>query len=390
MNILLEKVKVFVNTEIIPYESAWLNGDLKEAFKALENVRKKAKSAGLWLPQMPKHCGGLGLTLHEFGQWSAISGQSIFGHYAFNCQAPDAGNMELLELQGSEKQKERWLKPLCDGKMRSCFGMTEPMHAGSNPTVLSTNATKEGDFYRLNGRKWFTTAAEDADFCIVMAVTNPEAALHQRASMFIVPTETVGFKLERNLSIMGDEGFGWLSHGEVSLTNVIIPAENRIGEEGKGFAYAQLRLAPGRIHHCMRWMGICNRAFAMMCERARTRDLGNGKTLGDQQTIQNWIAESYAEIQAATQLILKTAQTIDNQGEAAARNDIHAIKFYAAGVLERVLDRGIQVHGGFGLMDECILSWFYRHERAARIYDGPDEVHKAALAKKILKGKLTL
>jgi acyl-CoA dehydrogenase len=385
MKDLLEKVKVFVDTEIIPNEAEWLSGNLSDSFVALENVRKKAKSAGLWLPQMPKHCGGLGLTLHEFGQWSAISGQSIFGHYAFNCQAPDAGNMELLEMQGTSEQKNTWLKPLCEGKIRSCFGMTEPMNAGSNPTVMSTSAIKEGDFYRLNGKKWFTTAAEGASFCIVMAVTAPNTAPHQRASMFIVPTATPGFKLERNLSIMGDKGFGWLSHGEVSLTEVLIPAENRIGDESKGFAYAQLRLAPGRIHHCMRWMGICNRAFALMCERARTRELGNGKTLGDQQTVQNWIAESYAEIQAATQLILKTAQTIDNQGETAARNDIHAIKFYAAGVMERVLDRAIQVHGGFGLMDECILSWFYRHERAARIYDGPDEVHKVALAKKLLK-----
>jgi acyl-CoA dehydrogenase len=385
MKNLLAKVKNFIDNEVIPNESAWLSGHLPDTFISLENVRKKAKSAGLWLPQMPTHCGGLGLTLHEFGQWSAISGQSIFGHYVFNCQAPDAGNMELLEAQGSDFQKNNWLKPLCRGEKRSCFGMTEPMHAGSNPTILSTIAVKEGNNYRLSGKKWFTTAADGADFCIVMAVTNPDAPAHQRTSMFIVPTQTKGYKLERNLRIMGDEGHGWLSHGEISLTDVLIPAENLIGAEGKGFAYAQLRLAPGRIHHCMRWIGICNRAFAMMCERAYSREIGNGKTLSDQQTIQNWIAESYAEIQASTHYILHTAQIIDNQGEAAARNDIHAIKFYAAGVLERVLDRAIQVHGGFGLLDECILSWFYRHERAARIYDGPDEVHKVALAKKFKK-----
>lgn len=265
--------------------------------------------------------------------------------------------------------------------------MTEPGSAGSNPVRLETTAIREGNEYVINGHKWFTTAADGASFAIVMALTNASASPYERASMIIVPADTKGFNIIRNIPVMGETGEGYLSHAEIIYENCRVPVSNLVGEEGSGFVLAQERLGPGRIHHCMRWIGICERAFEMMCERARSRDMGDGTMLGDKQTIQNWIAESRAEINAARFMVLHTAYKIDHEGAKAARHEISAIKFFVADVLMKVLDRSIQTHGALGVTDDTLLSFWYRHERGARIYDGPDEVHKSSLARSILKNR---
>jgi len=264
--------------------------------------------------------------------------------------------------------------------------MTEPENPGSNPVHLSTTAVREGNEYVINGHKWFTTAADGAQFTIVMAVTDPENPNpYQRASMILVPLDNPGYQLLRNIPIMGDEGEDYMSHGEVRFTDCRVPLENLIGEEGQGFALAQERLGPGRIHHCMRWIGICERALDLLCRRAVSRQLDEGKSLATKQTIQNWIAESAAEIKASRLMVLQTAYQIQHFGAKAAKEDISTIKFYVSDVLMKVLDRAIQVHGALGITDDTLLSFWYRHERGARIYDGPDEVHKAVLARRILK-----
>jgi alkylation response protein AidB-like acyl-CoA dehydrogenase len=263
--------------------------------------------------------------------------------------------------------------------------MTEPDRAGSNPAWLDTTAVRDGDEYVIRGRKWFTSSADGADVAIVMAVTDPEAHAFRRASMFLVPTNNPGFHHVRRISVMGDEGAGWASHSEIDYVDCRVPVEHRLGGEGDGFLIAQQRLGPGRIHHCMRWIGICERAFELMCERAVKRELAPGKPLGTRQTVQTWIAESRAEIDAARLYVQATAVTVDAQGAYAARNEISAIKFFVADILQRVLDRAIQTHGALGMTDDTPLAWFFRHERAARIYDGPDEVHKQVVARRILK-----
>ncbi len=353
---------------------------------ALKEKREKVKSLGLWAPHLPADLGGLGLSLSQFARISEELGRSPLGLYTFNCQAPDIGNMELLHKFGTEAQKERFLIPLIKGDIRSCFAMTEPEHAGSNPVWMSATAVKEGDSYIIDGHKWFTTAADGASFAVTMAVTNPEAEKpHRRASQILVPMDTPGFIHVRRIKIMGEEGEDHNSHSEVRFENCRVPQENLIGEEGSGFVLAQERLGPGRIHHCMRWVGICERAFEMMCEYAATRELAPGKLLATRQTIQNWIAESRAEISAARFLVLDAAEKIDREGTYAARVEISLIKFYVAGVLMRVIDRAIQVHGGLGITDYTLLSHWYRHERGARIYDGPDEVHKSVVARRVLR-----
>ncbi len=295
--------------------------------------------------------------------------------------------MELLLRHGSTEQRERWFAPLVRGEIRSCFAMTEPEHAGSNPVHLSTTAVRDGDEYVIDGHKWFTSAADGAAFAIVMAVTNPAApSAYARASQIIVPTDTPGFRLVRNIPVMGDAGEDYFSHGEVVYEACRVPVSNRIGPEGSGFALAQERLGPGRIHHCMRWIGICERAFDLMCRHAAERELSPGVPLGSKQAVQHWIAESRAEIHASRLMVLDAAERIDREGASAARVDISLIKFFVANVLQRVVDRAIQVLGGLGVTDDTPLSFIARHERAARIYDGPDEVHKSVVARQILKG----
>ena len=250
---------------------------------------------------------------------------------------------------------------------------------------LDTRAIKDGDDYVINGRKWFTTGADGSSFCIVMAVTNPDAPPHKRASQIVVPIDTQGFTIVRNISIMGESNDSWFSHSEIEFTNCRVPKGNLIGTEGSGFALAQERLGPGRIHHCMRWIGIAERAFDIMCRRAVSRDMGDGQQLAEKQFVMGWIAESRADIDAARLMVLSTAKMIDEVGAASARNRISAIKFSTAKMMLEVLDRAIQVGGAAGLTDEYLVGFWYRHERAARIYDGADEVHKIALARSILK-----
>ncbi len=383
---LLKRYQDFVKTHLFPKDLDIVIGPFRDYLPFLNQLRERAKAEGLFTPQLSLEEGGLGLDLVQFAQVSEILGQSPMGHYVFNCNAPDIGNMELLHLFGSDYQKETFLKPLQQGKIRSCFAMTEPAFAGSNPVNMGTNAIREGDHFRINGHKWFTTAADGAAFTIVMAITNPEAeSKYQRASMIIVPLENPGYKFIRNIPIMGEAGEDYISHAEIKFEDCIVPIENLIGEEGQGFALAQERLGPGRIHHCMRWIGICERAFDMMCSRAVSRELDPGKALAEKQTIQNWIAESRAEIKASRLMVMDTARQMQESGAKAVREDISTIKFFVADVLMKVIDRAIQVHGALGITDDTLLSFWYRHERGARIYDGPDEVHKAALARSILK-----
>jgi alkylation response protein AidB-like acyl-CoA dehydrogenase len=382
----LAQVREFVDEEIIPLEKQFLGHNFSDVQAALDEKREKVKSLGWWLPQIPKEYGGMGLSVMEHGHMSSVLARTPIGHYVFNCQAPDAGNMEILIEYGTEEQKEQFLKPLLRGETRSCFSMTEPEHAGSNPVVMSTTAVKEGDSYIIDGHKWFTSSADGAAFAIVMAVTDPHAeSKHRRASQIIVPTDTPGFKLVRNISVMGEAGDGHASHAEVTYEEVRVPQSYLLGEEGAGFTIAQMRLGPGRIHHCMRWIGICERSFDLMCQYAARRELAPGRMLADMQTIQNWVAESRAEINAARLLILDAATKMDREGAYAARDDISMIKFYCAGVLMKVLDRALQTHGALGMTDDLPIAYWYRHERASRIYDGPDEVHKWSVARRILK-----
>lgn len=382
----LDQYRIFVQDELIPLESLLLNHQYDELESKISALRTQVKEMGLWAPYLPKEHGGMGMHFLEFAAVSEILGASPLGHYTFNCQAPDIGNMELLTIFGSDTQKENYLKPLMGGEIRSCIGMVEPDRPGSNPTWLDTTAVLDGDEWVINGRKWFTSCVDGASFCIVMAVTNPEVeSRYKRASMIIVPTNTPGFEIVRNIPIMGEEGQGFFSHGEVQYTDVRVSKENIIQNPGDGFRLAQERLGPGRIHHCMRWIGICERAFDLMCQRAVDREVNPGATLADQPAIRSWIAESRAEIDSSRMLVLACAKKIDKKGAPAARTEISIIKFHVAKVLMNVLDRAIQVHGALGITDDIPLSFWYRHERGSRIYDGPDEVHKLAAAKQILK-----
>lgn len=383
---LLLRYEHFLKEHIYPIEMDVIYGSFKAHLTRLNDLRNLAKKEGLFAPHLAISEGGLGLDLFEFAFISELLGKSPLGHYIFNCQAPDIGNMELMHQFANDELKKKYLKPLQEGKFRSCFAMTEPQHAGSNPVHLSTTAVKDGDHYIINGHKWFTSSADGARFTIVMAVTDPDNENpYQRASMIVVPLDNPGYQLVRNIPIMGDAGEDYISHGEVKFTDCKVPVTNLIGKEGAGFALAQERLGPGRIHHCMRWIGICERAMEMMCRRAIERELDPGRPLASQQTIQNWIAESYAEIKASRLMVLDTAFKIQHHGAKAAKEDISTIKFYVSQVLMNVIDRAIQVHGALGITDDTLLSFWYRHERGARIYDGPDEVHKSVLARKIIK-----
>lgn len=263
--------------------------------------------------------------------------------------------------------------------------MTEPDSPGSNPTQLTCRADADGDHYVINGRKWFTSAADGAAFAIVMAVTDPDAAPHLRATQILVPTSTPGFRLVRNISIMGRPGDGYGSHAEIAYEGCRVPKTNRLGPEGRGFMIAQERLGPGRIHHCMRWLGIAERAFELLCHRAAFRKIDAEETLAQKGIVQAWIAESRAAINAARLTVLEAAWKIDKRGFGDAKEEISLIKFYVAGVMTAVVDRAIQVHGALGITDDTVLAYFYAHERGARIYDGPDEVHKIAASKQILR-----
>jgi len=386
MQTILGMMTEFVQKELIPLEPEFRTKSFAEMLPAIEAKRAMVRQMELWAPPHPREYGGMGLDLMEYALVAEALGGCPLGLFVFGCHAPDAGNIEILYEHGTPEQKEKFLKPLIAGQIRSCFSMTEVDQPGSNPVLLDTTAVKDGDDYVINGHKWFTSSADGAEFAIVMAVTNPENDKYLRASMIIVPTDSPGFNLVRNVPVMGHAGDGWGSHGEILYQSCRVPQKNILGGEGMGFVIAQQRLGPGRIHHCMRWIGICNRSLDLMCRRALERPITeDGKKLADTQIIRTWIAECAAEIQAARLMVLHAAWKMQTLGQKEAREEISLIKFYVAGVMQKVIDRAIQVHGGLGMTDDTTLSFFYRFERAARIYDGVDEVHKLSVARRILR-----
>jgi acyl-CoA dehydrogenase len=384
----LDWARTFVREEIWPLET--VVGDLSQ--EALDRIytplQEQVRAQGLWAAHLDPELGGQGYGQVKLGLLHEVLGTTPFAPNAFGCQAPDSGNSEVLALAGTVEQKERYLEPLLAGDLKSAFSMTEPDTAGSDPTTLKTRAVRDGEDYVISGRKWFSSNASIADFLIVMAVTEPDARPHQRATMFLVDADTPGVNILRDVPTMEHpwEAFGKLGgHAEIVYEDVRIPATQRLGAEGEGFLIAQQRLYPGRIHHCMRWLGVAQRAFDMLCERATYRVSG-GKTLGEHQTVQNWIADSAAQMQAARLMTLHAAWVMDTQGVSAARTPISLIKFYGAGVLHDVIDRALQAHGSLGYSTDLPLEAMYRYARAARIYDGPDEVHRQSVARQILRG----
>ena len=376
-----ERVRSFMEEHVYPNERALFAEDAA-ADALIAELQQKAKAADLWAPHLPPEAGGSGSGFIEYAYLNEEIGRSAIAQLILGCQAPDAGNGEILHLYGTPEQRERFLKPLVAGETRSFFGMTEPEVAGSDPTLLRGRAVRDGDDWVIDAHKWFSSGADGAGFGVVMVVTDPDAEPHRRASMILVPTDTPGYELVRKVSVMGHEGHGWATHCETRFTNVRVPVTNTLGEPGDGFRIAQKRLGPGRIHHVMRWLGQMQRAFELMCSYSLERR-AFGEPLADKQTIQNWIAESAAEIQACRLMTLQAAHRLDEGDE--ARVEISLIKFYAARVLNDVIDRAIQVHGGLGVTDDTPLAVMYRMARAARIYDGADEVHKMVVARRILR-----
>jgi alkylation response protein AidB-like acyl-CoA dehydrogenase len=375
------RVRAFMEEHVYPNEPVLFRED-ESADALVAELQQEAKEAGLWAPHLPPEAGGSGSGFIEYAYLNEEIGRSFIAQLIFGCQAPDAGNGEILHLYGTDEQKERYLRPLVEGATRSFFGMTEPEVAGSDPTLLRGRAVRDGDEWVINAHKWFSSGADGAGFGIVMVVTDEDAGAYERASMIIVPTDAPGYELVRRIPVMGHEGRGWGTHCETRFTDVRVPVENTLGEVGAGFKIAQKRLGPGRIHHVMRWLGQMQRAFELLCSYSLERKAFGG-TLAEKQTVQNWIAESAAEIQACRLMTLQAAHRLDEGDE--ARVEVSLIKFYAARVLHDVIDRAIQVHGGLGMTEDTPLAQMYRMARAARIYDGADEVHKMVVARRILR-----
>ena len=386
----LEWMRTFVREEIFPIETLALSYD--QVVALIKPLQEEVKARGLWAAHLPVELGGGGFGQLKLGLMHEILGQTPYGPLVFGNNAPDSGNAELIavgmEMSGDESHRERWLEPLLEGRLRSGFSMTEPHTAGSDPTLLKTRAFLDGDEWVIDGRKWYTTNGSVANFLIVMAVTNPDVHPYQGSSMIIVPVDAPGLTILRDVGSMDDPTvvygkFG--NHAEVLYESVRVPKENLIGVEGAGFALAQARLGPGRIHHCMRWLGQSQRAFDMMCERALSR-FTHGSVLAEKQTVQNWIADSMAEMHAARLMTIQAAWKMDKVGASASRVEIAMIKYYGAQVLYNVIDRALQTYGSLGYSSDMPLEHMYRAARAARIYDGPDEVHRQTVARSVLKG----
>src|ERR1700754_4561018 len=384
----LDWMRELVRTEVWPIETIF--DDLGEdGFRrAIAPLQEQVRERGLWAAHLEPELGGQGFGQVKLGLMHEILGSSPFAPVAFGNAAPDSGNSEVLALAGTEDQKQQWLHPLLAGDLRSAFSMTEPDTAGSDPTLLQTRAVEDGDGWVITGRKWFSTNASIADFLIVMAVTDPDAHRYQRASMFIVPVDTPGVQILRDVPTMEHpyERFGaYGGHAEIVYEDVRVGGEALLGARGAGFLIAQQRLGPGRIHHCMRWLGVSRRAFDMLCERAVSR-FAFDSTLAEKQSVQNWIADSLAQMQAARLMTLHAAWKMDAEGASAARTEISLIKFYGAGVLHDVVDRALQIHGALGYSTDLPLEQMYRYARAARLYDGADEVHRQSVARRVLRG----
>ena len=374
------KVRGFLDEHIYPNEDYLMDEDHgQDREKLMKDMQSRTKAMGYWAPHLPSEAGGMGIGFMNYVYMNEILGRSPFAPRAFGAQAPDSGNAEILWQFGSGEQKQRWLKPLVSGEIRSCFSMTEPEVSGADPTGLQTRAVRDGDEWVINGHKWFTSGAMGAAFAIVMCVSDPDAPAHRRMSQIIVPTDTPGFDLVRAVPVMGETAG---AHCEIYYRECRVPVTNTLGQAGDGFMIAQKRLGPGRIHHCMRWLGQMQRALELMCHRALNRT-AFGSTLAQKQTVQNWVADSVAEIQAARLLTLHAAHKIDQGDE--ARVEISVIKFFGAKVLHDVIDRAIQVHGALGVSGDTPLEFMYRQARAARIYDGPDEVHRMVVARRVLQ-----
>ncbi len=372
--------RAFMEAHVYPAEGVLARED-EAADDAIAELRSRAKAEGLWAPHLPPEAGGSGRGFLAYAHLNEEIGRSIWAQLVFNCQAPDAGNGEILHLFGTEEQRERFLRPLVDGEVRSFFSMTEPEVSGADPTGLRTTAVLDGGEWVIDGHKWFSSGAEGAGFAIVMAVTDPDAEPHRRMSQILVPADSPGIEIEA-VPVFGHRGRGWSTHCEVTYTGVRVPAANLLGERGDGFRIAQKRLGPGRIHHVMRWLGQMQRAFELLCRYALEREAFGGP-LADKQTVQNWIADSAAEIQACRLMTLDAAHKIDAGSE--ARVEISLIKFHAARVLNDVIDRAVQAHGALGLTDRTPLAAMLAMARGARIYDGPDEVHRMVVSRRILK-----
>ena len=378
-------MREFVREEIFPLET--LEMDWRTYWRLIEPLKERVKERGLWAAHLPPEMGGMGLGQVQLALMHEILGASELAPPVFGNQAPDSGNSELLALAGTEEQKRLWMEPLLAGEMLSAFSMTE-LGTGSDPRQFTTRAVRDGEEWVIDGSKWFVGNATRADFHILMARTDvsPDADPYETTSMLIVPTETPGIEM-RELGLMHDpESKGLVhTHAEVVYDGVRVPVENLLGEEGGGFVLAQKRLGPGRIHHCMRWVGVCRRAFDALCERAVSKSV-HGSLLSEKQMIQDWVADSAAAIEAFRLLTLKAAWTIDRHGSSGARTEIAMIKYWGGPIMHDVIDRAIQVHGSLGYCDDMPLEQMYRWARAARLYDGPDEVHKVSVARRILRG----
>src|SRR5438874_4655242 len=346
----------------------------------LRKLQARVKTEGLWAAHLPQEAGGLGMGNVTLGLINEQLGRSPIAPRIFGTSAPDTGNTEILWLAGTQEQKRKYFEPLIADEVRSCIAMTEPEVSGSDPTQIKTTAIWDGRAWVINGHKWFITNARGAAFAIVFAITDPDAAPHRRASMFVVDTDTPGYEFVREVPVMGDQSEG--GHCELRFVNCRVPADSMLGEPGGGFALAQARLGPGRITHCMRWIGVAQRAFELMVGRALDRET-RGRKLAEYQTIQNWIADSAAELHGFRLMTLHAAWLMDRGAD--ARAEISMIKFVGARVLHDVLDRAIQVHGALGFSQDSPLESWYREARAARIYDGPDEVHRMVVARRMLR-----
>ena len=387
---LRDRIRAFMDANVYPVEAEALRAldeevtvDSGRAYpEILVEIRERAKAEGLWNLFMPDSEHGVGLANWEYGVLCEEMGRSpAIAPMAFNCAAPDTGNMEILAEHGTDEQRRQWLRPLLDGRIRSCFSMTEPAVAGSDPRTLQSRAELSGGEWVINGHKWFTSGAVGAALAIAMVVTDPDAPPYARASMIVVPTDAPGFELVRPVPVMGHDGGP--GHCELRYTDCRVPEANLLGPRQAGFVIAQDRLGPGRIHHCMRAIGTCERAIELMCRRANERQ-AFGSPLADKQFVQDFVARSRIDTDQARLLTLSAAWRMDSEGKKAARREISMIKVVAANVVMDVLDRAIQVHGALGMSDDTPLAGMWRYSRMLKVADGPDEVHKMVIARREL------
>jgi acyl-CoA dehydrogenase len=385
---LQDRMSAFMQQHVYPsevvYDRQLAEADDPHALpEVMRELKDRARAEGLWNLFLSHGDWGAGLTNLEYAPLAELAGRSIIGPEVFNCSAPDTGNMELLALFGTPAQQQRWLRPLLDAEIRSCFAMTEPDVASSDPRNLRTRITRDGDSYLVNGRKWYTSGILDPDckLIILMGVSDPAKPTYQQQSMLLVPRDAPGVTVLRDLTVFGYTDR--LGHGEVLFEDVRVPAANLLGQEGEGFALAQGRLGPGRMHYAMRAVGFAERALQLMCRRVLEREAFGGP-LADQGVIREWIARSRIEIEQLRLLVLKSAWLMDTVGNAAARMEVAAIKVSALDVAHRVVDRAVQAFGAAGVSDDTVLARLFAITRALRIADGPDEVHLRTVARQEL------